>query len=116
MMDKLFVNYEIAKQLKEKGFDEPCFGYYYPYYYTDRIHFEGSSGIVKSACDKNLALVKAPLYQQVVDWFEEKHNIHISRGWYDDNVTPPRWIYHVEKQYAPDFNTAIKNAIQEIKL
>lgn len=27
-MKKLFVSYKIAKQLKEKGFDEPCFGKY----------------------------------------------------------------------------------------
>ena len=32
---------------------------------------------VDVVCQK-FNLVKAPLYQQLIDWFREKHNIHIS--------------------------------------
>jgi len=79
-MKHLFVPYELALKLKEKGFDEECFGNYdcwskkeparlmtniYPYFlgqeYAKRF-------------DKTCIL--APLYQQVIDWFREK-NIQI---------------------------------------
>jgi hypothetical protein len=73
-MNKEFVSYEQSLALKELGFDEPCFGYYYPYYYNDRIYFEGSRLKVSNDCN-NLALVKAPLYQQAFRWFREKYNL-----------------------------------------
>lgn len=74
-MEKLFVSYEIALKVKELGFIEPCFGEYRqwdgcnPY-----LHIEGfnnSKGRFTVECS-------APLYQQVIDWFREKHNILIT--------------------------------------
>jgi hypothetical protein len=73
-MNKEFISYEQALALKELGFDEPCFGYYYPYYYNDRIYFEGSRLKVSNDCN-NLALVKAPLYQQAFRWLYQKLDI-----------------------------------------
>lgn len=70
----LFVSYEIAKQLKEKGFNEECFKYYE---YDKRL--ETPNGVTICICKNEmfLDLCAAPLYQQAVDWFREEHAIAI---------------------------------------
>lgn len=82
-MKELFVNYEIAKQLKEKGFAEECLAYYHIAFglTVERKVKENLSGTGTETL--------APLYQQVVDWFREKHKIHIEMS-YDP--------YHVLKK------------------
>ncbi len=73
-MNKEFVTYEQALALKELGFDEPCFGYYYTlngkdwkfaekseyYRLDDEINIGGKFSLL------------APLYQQAFRWFREK--------------------------------------------
>ena len=82
---KLLVSYEIALKLKESGFNEPCLFTYgksdkrfmrnpgtnmleepiedYPYYWINsKIHE---------------SVISAPLWQQVIDWFREEHNLFI---------------------------------------
>ena len=72
-MNKEFIPYEQALQLKELGFDE---GYYFARYAdsANLIPREEEDGwawhLTKSA--------KAPLYQQAFRWFREKHDIHYS--------------------------------------
>jgi len=88
-MEKEFIPYEQALALKELGFDEPCFGYYYHYYFKDKIYFEGSRYDVSSDCH-NLALVKAPLYQQAFRWFREKQGMLVC-------------IEFVEPEYGGDY-------------
>jgi hypothetical protein len=71
-MKHLFVPYKIALELKEKGFNEPCFLSYeedqelcersirsYNHYYTE---------------DEDKFHCSAPLYQQVIDWLEFNHH------------------------------------------
>lgn len=83
-MKHLFVPYELALKLKEKGFDEPCFKYWYaetqtdtPYLtytvYDEELYEQSFNG--KFEGDE--IQVSAPLYQQVIDWFREKHDLHI---------------------------------------
>jgi len=72
-MEKLFVSYEIALQLKEKGFNEPCLASYEKS--NNKIEFN----IVNSPFQvKTDDIWLTPLYQQVIDWFREKHRIIIS--------------------------------------
>jgi hypothetical protein len=70
-MKKEFIPYEQALDLKELGFDEPCFGYYdvdegysigYAFCYSDR-ELQPQIGY------------SAPLYQQAFRWFREKYQI-----------------------------------------
>lgn len=68
----LFVSYEIAKQLKDKGFDEECIGYY------DKVHNDIVNQCALITNDNSLNILTAPLYQQVVDWFREKYNVIIT--------------------------------------
>jgi hypothetical protein len=74
-MEREFIPYQEALELKELGFDEPCFGYYLcrnsafgiddlliTTEWIDLLPYDSSS-------------CKAPLYQQAFRWFREKYNI-----------------------------------------
>ncbi len=95
-LKRMFVNDKIAKVLKEKGFNEPCFAYYRLNHVNDDYMFHivgeynGSSndwyinyvgtGLTNSEMQRNpLGRLRqcftAPLYQQVIDWFRDKHNL-----------------------------------------
>lgn len=65
-MKHLFVPYELAVKLKEKGFNEECLGSWNP------VH-----GLIIDD-EVFTSNISAPLYQQVIDWFREKHKIFIS--------------------------------------
>lgn len=78
-MTKLFVSYDIALKLKEKGFNEKCITYYTAdsnkltlvqgynnLMFADYVHL---SNTIKS--------IPCPLYQQVIDWFDDIHKIRI---------------------------------------
>lgn len=68
-MNHLFVPYDVALKLKEKGFDEPCFGTYYSNGELDWLKYKDCQvKEPKSFCS-------APLYQQVFAWFREKHQL-----------------------------------------
>ncbi len=75
-MEHLFAPYKIAVRLKELGFDEPCFGWYSNIEIgTLRMfrtrHFNGTNYNGIESC------YLAPLYQQVINWFKEKHGLII---------------------------------------
>lgn len=70
-MKQLFIPYELAVIAKEKGFPNnsgSCLAAWEVNDDMEFLHF-GSHPI---------GLLKAPLYQQIVDWFREKHNILIT--------------------------------------
>lgn len=87
-----FVSYEIAKELKELGFDEECLAYFLNSYDTadelDNIKFNEKNHIefkigsykylnIQDVLNSSIFII-CPLYQQVIDWFREKHNLHLS--------------------------------------
>lgn len=68
-MNKEFIPYELALELKELGFDEPCFGNY------KKTHKELEKSFYchnSDYVDYNEAYIAAPLYQQAFRWFREK--------------------------------------------
>lgn len=69
-MNHLFVPYELAVKAKEHGFDEPCFGWWWDDNSSKVVH------LTPQMTQLELTF-SAPLYQQLVDWFEEKHEIII---------------------------------------
>ena len=97
-LDKEFVPYEQALALKELGFDEPCFGYYYTlngkdwkfaekseyYRLDDEINIGGKFSLL------------APLYQQASRWFREKHGFFCSPTESDDDITK-KYDWHIIK-------------------
>lgn len=94
-MKHLHVPYELALLAKEKGFDEYCFMVWSKWtgaYFNNEIllheyrliYFRNLSPYQYETHEKRNSelpytfdCIAAPLYQQLVDWFREKHNIFI---------------------------------------
>jgi hypothetical protein len=74
-MKKLFVSYEIALKLKEKGFNEPCIATYTQETIGkgDRLQFF----VQPINANDDFTFVSAPLYQQVEEWLFKEYNIFI---------------------------------------
>lgn len=70
-MEKEFVSYEIALELKQLGFDEPCIGKFY--YNQLEIGGIWTNNDFKEDPD---IFISAPLYQQVFRWFREKYGVY----------------------------------------
>ena len=74
-MQHLFVPQELALKLKEKGFDEECLARWFCANNEKPILLLNTT-LTKEDKDSDI-LTSAPLYQQVQDWFREKHFINI---------------------------------------
>ena len=105
-MKQEFITYEQALALKELGFDEPCFGFYYPNGKFIQIHTIGFPNDKKDC-------ILAPLYQQAFRWFREKHNLYseIKLDSYKEPYSLKVTIKHlddtntfVDKEYYPYSN------------
>ena len=82
-MKSQFVPYEIALALKELGFDEPCIAWYNPKILAKFGYWHQEKNIWRNTeCYANY--ITAPLYQQVEQWFREKHQIIIAVHAYRD--------------------------------
>ena len=79
-MKNLFVPYNVAKRLKDLGFDEPCICGYDP---DEKLrgkltHTSSSTGDrVKIDWDKNDSHLPAPLWQQVTAWLRDTKKINV---------------------------------------
>lgn len=91
-MKHLFVPYEIALKLKEKGFNELCLANYY-----DEIEV-GMMLTIGNKYGYKYNQTPAPLYQQVIDWFREKYGLYIyMRPDRPNNIGDVEYV--IEKQY-----------------
>ena len=119
-----FIPYEQALELKELGFDEPCFGYYAdsklrgvnlgieelggiePYYQRFGFHTLNNHDISNS----NKVVVTSPLYQQAFRWFRETHEYYTDL-FVDDNktfgfcITYFTYTVRIDKPIQRGFNT-----------
>ena len=114
-----FVSKDLAIKLKEKGFDKPCFGWYYiktPTGATEgelvlnRYSYRG--GTYKETLERHIIsyitqnVVDAPTIEQVLEWLRENCGLHIvmlcSRD-YDidaDGRILGSWVYWWYEIYA----------------
>ena len=70
-MEKQFIPYEQALELKELGFDEPCFGFYVPL-------LDGTQEFELMKFEsQGKKVVLAPLWQQAFDWLWNKTGRYI---------------------------------------
>ena len=126
-----FVTYEIALKLKELGFDEDCLGYYNSFnkLEIDRyLHpMLKEYSIPNNNQFINTIIIACPLWQQVIDWFKERHDIHIYTDYYDNlygfaTKLNKEKLYNRYGSFEPGFNTyqeareqAILKAIEIVK-
>ena len=84
-MNKEFIPYEQALELKELGFDEPCFAFY-----DESLYFPNNENQYGTFCNQKLDVpsCSAPLYQQAFRWFREKYELS-------------SWVYnsHMDKYF-----------------
>lgn len=86
-MNEDFITYELAVKLKEKGFNEECFGWYYPsevcgFDYKTTIVFNSSEYRGSNYKDmlvlhKDEKHIDAPTISQVLKWLREEKLILI---------------------------------------
>lgn len=103
MKEELFVSYELAKQLEEKGFNERCLAYYYHTKTFDqerRLNIAKFGTIVEPFAGE---FIFVPMYQQVVDWFREKHNLHfyIDTTAVFDKMYPSQYRVYIKVPFQP---------------
>lgn len=75
-MNEDFVTYELAVKLKEKGFNEPCYGYYHCNGGNDSFELCGN-GDRDFQNSKNQYRIAAPTISQVLKWLREEKKIYI---------------------------------------
>ena len=87
MITEDYVSFEIAKLLKEKGFDEYCYRYYHTSKYVS----------YSDTKQRNLELFpdsySAPTLQIAMKWLREKYNYHIiaTPEYSDVEYMPGQW-------------------------
>lgn len=106
-LEHLFVPYEIALKLKEKGFKETCFGLYDD---IKVLHTNKKYVFVEDELN-----IIAPLYQQVVDWFREKHkiNFNVIGGFHDFSISIKLTGTVESKSFYGSYYEVLKKAIEE---
>jgi len=80
-MKEQFATYEIALKLKELGFDEKCLAYYHNQVEPSFCNNLDRGNSVTNSESRYILYPQdcsAPLWQQAIDWFREKHNINVN--------------------------------------
>ena len=124
-MKEQFVTYEIAKALKELGFDEECYGYYNSK--GELLFPQNGVTIVKdwiwvgNQCVR-IDMVLAPLYQQAFQWFRELNDWPIE-SWIEPYLSenpraykPKLWHKgnYIELEPTTDYQTANLNLLRKL--
>jgi hypothetical protein len=88
-MNKEFSPYELALELKQLGFDEPCFGYWYTIQEDlKKIDIQLSSiDFLEGEPD----YILAPTYAQAFRWFREKYGLASQFAYYH----VPKWTFEI---------------------
>lgn len=123
-LEKGFIPYEQALSLKELGFCEPCFGYYYTTNGKD-WQFAEKSEYYRLDDEINIGpsfSLLAPLYQQAFRFFREKHNLdswiycpNESKGYFAIILKHKRFVsYHENFDTYEEAELACLNKLIEI--
>jgi hypothetical protein len=87
-MNKEFVPYELALELKQLGFDEPCFAFY-----DESLYFPNNENQYGTFCNQKLdaSSCSAPTYSQAFRWFREKHNLRCQINYIGGLINKTTW-------------------------
>ena len=88
-MEKEFIPYQQALELKGLGFDEPCFGKIYADFGIELLSYlyRNSDQVGEGT------VCSAPLYQQAFRWFREKYGVHMFPEKFDEKTWWVEWGY-----------------------
>jgi len=75
MITEDYVSFEIAKLLKEKGFDWPCLNRYVMGVFVENKHLEVQGYYINSKTEEEV--MSAPTLQMAMKWLREVHKIHV---------------------------------------
>ena len=112
-MEKEFIPYQPSLDLKELGFDEPCFATYRthavgskkPFEYDLDYHtkVEMSSNVIpiNSEYTEESKWISAPLYQQAFEFFRKKYGLHGKVGIY--HFFENTYCYNIVSKNAPHY-------------
>lgn len=85
-LEKEFAPYAESLELKELGFDEPCFRVY------DTLGFVQDEKIMD---ELSLEKIQSPTFSQAFRWFREKHGLRNSITDFIDDETGIEWDYEI---------------------
>jgi hypothetical protein len=74
-MEKEFIPYQEALELKQLGFDEPCFTYYKNDQLSDILELVKNSEMT-NVNNESDDYISAPTYSQAFRWFREKYGLN----------------------------------------
>lgn len=77
-MKHLFIPYPLAVLAKEKGFDEECVTFFNSEGKLNMALVQVGLELPLSNSQMSKNRIAAPLYQQIVDWFREEHDLDIN--------------------------------------
>ncbi len=97
-MKKEFIPYEQALELKELGFDEPCFGFY-----DESLYFPNNENQYGTFCNQKLdpSSCSAPLYQQAFRLFRDSYNLFSTIN--VDKTMEPKFCYSIARYETSQF-------------
>lgn len=106
MINEAYVSFEVAKLLKEKGFDCPCHATYDTavtggkpkFFEYDVLQFFPDG--MKNSDDKYGMVISAPTHQMTMKWLREVHNIQIELNWDKGNQLYSFQIWKLGKYQA----------------
>lgn len=75
MIEEVYVSFDIAKLLKEKGFNIPCYGRYSVR--SQEFHLDTT----RPCNNGGISQYSAPTHQMTMAWLREVHHIAINIGW-----------------------------------
>ena len=86
-MNKEFIPYEQALELKELGFDGACMDYKIDEKQCSYQDVNGDCVYPNCICEFNYQPLGIPLYQQAFRWFREKYDLYISITHYENGYS-----------------------------
>ena len=120
MITEDYVSFEIAKLLKEKGFDEPC-ECFYDTENNDVSIVNGWMNVSNSELEgKEFVRYSAPTLQMAMNWLREVHNIFIAINMIPDTIQKPYFfkpyvggkIYNFPLGYSVEFYTTYEEVCE----
>ena len=77
-----YVSFEVAKLLRDKGFDEPCNAYWFHMIDAEPIFNDNMPRQIYNNKSDTIEIISCPTLQMARKWLRIEHNIHI---WVEPN-------------------------------